>query len=143
MIGNTRLTGPDGEDLIILFDHAARLAAEDAADAPLGKVVEGAFNGRLGYMGCLLYGGLRRHHPSLRLADAHRIVEQAIAGEALLGLSEAIMKALEASMPKKVAGENPPPAPSGTGTPSSAPGAKKGSTRTRSGGKRPAASPQR
>lgn len=142
MIGNTRLTGPDGEELILLYDHAARLAAEDAADKPFGDLISGAFAGRLGYLGALLYGGLRRNHPRLTLDQAHALIGTAVMEGLLLGLQEGMVKAITASMPKvsESEGANPPKAPGGTGTRSSAPGAKKASTRKPSGGRRPAAS---
>ncbi len=142
MIGTSLLEGPDGEELILLFDHAARLTSEDAADAPFSKLNDQGFEGRLGYLGALLYGGLRRHHPKLTLAEAHGLVETAANLNLLLALQEGMIKALTASMPA-IRGddeENPPKAPGGTGTPSSAPGAKKASSRKPSGGRRPAAS---
>lgn len=141
MLGETRLTGPNGEDLILLFDHAARLAVEDAGDDGMTQLVNGAFSrGRLGHLGCLVYGGLRRHHPALTLADAHGIVARAIENDQLTALQMGVMKALEASMPKKDEGANPLKAASGIGTHSSPPGAKKVSTRKASGGKPRAAS---
>ena len=144
MIGDTRLTGPDGAELILLFDQAGLVAAEDAADKPIAAVIDGAFGGRLGYMAALLYGGLRRHHARYSLDDVHGIIGAARQGEAgIAGLLEGMMKAIEAAMPKRRA-EDPLPAPeNGTGTPSSEPGAKKGSSPTRSGGKPRAASPKR
>lgn len=140
MIGESRLLGPNGEELILLFDHTGRLAVEEAADAPLRKIIDQAFQGRLGYIAALLFGGLRRRHPNLTLADSHAMVEEAVDGGLLLGLQESLVKALEASMPQKVEDENPQKAPGGTGTRSSAPGAKKGSRPRTSGGRHPAAS---
>ncbi|NJC06513.1 hypothetical protein GGQ97_002306 [Sphingomonas kaistensis] len=142
MIGQSRLTGPDGEELVLLYDHAARLAAEDAADKPFGDLITGAFAGRLGYLGALLYGGLRRHHPTLTLGQAHDLIGEAVGGDMLLSLQEGMVKAITASMPARDESEeaNPPKAPGGTGTRSSAPGAKKGSTPRRSGGRPRAAS---
>lgn len=142
MIGQSRLTGPSGEELILLYDHAARLAAEDAADKPFSELIDKGFAGRLGYLGALLYGGLRRNHPRLTLDEAHALIGVAVDSGLLLGLQEGMVKAITASMPKPAESEgaNPPQAPGGTGTPFSALGVKKASTPKPSGGKPRAAS---
>lgn len=132
MTGNL-LTGPNGEELILVFDHDGLIAAEDAADKPIVALVDGAFQGRLGYITALLYGGLRRKHPNLTMADTKALMEKARQANSMDALMLGMVKAIEAAMPKKEANADPQKAPgNGTGTPSSEPGAKKASTRKRS-----------
>lgn len=122
--------GPNGEELVLVFDHDGLIAAEDAADRPIKDVVEGAMSGRMGHIGALLYGGLRRNHPKLQLRDARDIVERARLGEMSEALIEGLFRALEKAMPKRDEEADPQTAPgNGTGTPSSGSGAKKGSPR--------------
>lgn len=143
MIGTTRLTGPDGEDLILLFDHAGMVVAEDAADKPFDQVVNGAVAGRLGHQAALLLGGLARHHPTFTLAHVHSILAAAREAGTMIGVLEALIKAIEAAMPKRTKADPPKAPESGTGTASSEPGLKKVSTRKASGGTRRASSPRR
>lgn len=126
----------DGSELTFLFDFPAMIAAEDAADKPFDQVVRGALAGRIGHLGALIHGGLKRLQPGTTLASALALIESD--GEAV---GKAMWPALWSAMPEqKDAGQNPPKPRGGTGSRSSAAGSRKGSEKKPSGGKRPAAS---
>lgn len=136
-----RFVAAGGKEYRFLFDYGGMVAAEDAADATFENVVRGAFNGRLGMLAALVYGGLKRNHPDLTMDDIHTLLDQNSGADSKLGakmwdalglaqpLAEDMPPEAEAGNPPKAAGER-------TMTRSSPRGRAKASTRTASGGKR-------
>lgn len=134
-------TAKDGREFVLLLDHRGIVAAEKAGETGFGGLLVGLGEGRLGCLVALTYGALRTHHPDITIEDVWDLLE---VEEQELGL--ALGEAIKASRPGQIAlrraeeAANPPPAAmNGTGTPSSPPGSKKGSTKRGSSTRRPAA----
>lgn len=112
----------DGDEFTMLFSIRGIMAAEDAGGAGFGELIQGAAQGRLGYLAGLIYGGLKVHHPGLTLEETWALMDGPDGAE----LGKALWPAIESAMPNRKAGpENPPVPRGGTGTRSSARGSKK------------------
>lgn len=129
--GEVPLVLADGREFILVLDFEALIEAESAYRKPMPLVLAEALQGFVGANRALLFGALRARHPRMTLGDAAALLQSD--GETV---SEALTAAAEAGFPEASKtedgdGKNPPGAISG------ASGAKPGSIRTRSGGRRP------
>lgn len=132
MTPETRVyTAKNGDEYRFIFNHRGLIAAEKASDGMgLGKLLAALGEGGYGAVGAFLKGGLTVNHPEITLDDAFDLWEEE--GPKLV---EAMGEALGAAMPTiaKMLGVSPgppkgakPTPPTGTGTRSSARGAKQG-----------------
>lgn len=129
--GEAPLILADKRAFTLVFDMDALIEAESAYGKPMHKLAADASAGFLGAMRAMLYGAMRARHPDVSLEDVSQIIL-----EDTLSVTTALTKALELSMPKpgkQGAAGNARPAPQ-PGKTSGASGAKRSSTRKRSGG---------
>lgn len=128
--GEAPLKLADGRELTLAMDFEALVAAETAYGKPIAHVMLDAQRGFLGASRAFLFGALRTHHPEMTPAEASALILSD--GEAVLAALEV---ATELAFPKAAEGKQGANPPRG-GTGSGGSGAKRASTRPRSG-KRP------
>jgi hypothetical protein len=131
--GEAPLKLGDGREFIFQLDFEALVEAEQAYGKPLPRLMADASQGYVGAVRALLLGGLRRHHPDFTADDATAIILTDFEA-----VANGMMAAVDAAFPKAEGKESGNAVP--TGPTSGRDGAKAGSTRTPSGGKRRAPS---
>lgn len=128
--GEVVLPLADGRKLTLVFDMDALIEAEAAFGQPMHITVAHASQGFMGAMRALIYGALRARHPEMTLREVG-----ALLSDNADAIGAALTAALDEAMPEaKPSAEGKAPAVSRRrGGTSGTTGAKRGSTRKRSG----------
>lgn len=134
--GEAVLALGDGRRFTLVLDFEALIAAEAAYGKPLAMLMADAKAGFIGAVRALLIGALDRHHPDMGPADASAILQSDMDA-----VGTAMEAAVDAAFPNETGGED---RESGKARPDGksygANGARQGSPRKASGGRRRAAS---
>ena len=131
--GETPLVLADGRTLTLAMDFHALVVAERAYGKPLAQTLADGMAGFVGASVAIFFGALQTHQPRMTLAEA-----EAIFGSDGEAVQAALDAASEAAYPKAAEDRevgNAPAKPR-AGKNSGRSGAKSGSTRTGSGGRR-------
>lgn len=130
--GEIPLVLADKREFTLVFDMDALIEAEGVYGKPMHQVTADASRGFMGATRALVYGALQAHHPEITAKEAGAILAANTAA-----ITEALTRALDQSMPapEPSAGGNggAPAAKRPPGRTSGASGAKRVSTRKRSG----------
>lgn len=133
LLGEVPLKIADGRSFTLVFDMEALIEAEGAYGKPMHATMIDASKGFMGALRAVLFGAFRAHHPEFDLkAVADLLAENTDAiSDALTAAHE---KAMPAPTPSAPGNANPAPVRRRPGKTSGGNGAKRTSTRTRSGG---------
>ena len=88
-----------GEEITLAIDFDALAEAEDQADTPVPKLLEGLSKGRFKAIRAIVFGATRRHNPELTL-DA--VGDMLLSADAA-ALTEALGRAASAAFPAPAA----------------------------------------
>ena len=129
--GEVPLVLKDKRAFTLVFDMDALIEAEGAYGKPMHALAADASAGFLGALRAMLYGAMRARHPQVTIADVSQILR-----EDTHSVTLALTNALDQSMPEpgKAGAEGNAPAVPQRGKTSGGSGAKRSSTRKRSGG---------
>lgn len=132
--GEVDLPLADKRTLTLVFDMDALIEAESAFGQPMKVVVAQAEAGFMGAVRALLYGALRARHPEITMAETSAILV-ANTEEITLALTRALDEAMpDPASTASAGGKAAAPVKPRRGATSGGSGARRSSTRKRSGG---------
>ena len=131
LTGETPLTLKDGREFTLVLDHEALIGAEPIYGKPLHEIMADAGRGFQGAIAAIAQAAFLRHHPEIKRSDVLAIIRSD-----QVALTDALTRAGEAAFPDAGQGEAGKAEAARAGKTSGGNGAKRGSNRKGSGGKR-------